>query len=122
MSEKRQRQKRVTIRFADDEYDKAQTYADMTGLSLSGFGRSKILDKPPLPQSRRPSVNTVILAKLMGHVGKIGSNVNQLTRTANMGGWPGHEALQEAQSDIRWMRDMLFKALEIDPYTPKEER
>ena len=121
MSEKRQRKNRLTIRFNDPEWEALQTRSDIAGLSMAGYGRSSMLSAPPLPQSRRPPVVIRDLARLLAHIGKIGSNINQLAKIANMGGWPEHDDIMQAVADIRIMRDAVLKALNVGPREPDEK-
>ena len=114
-SEKRHRQKILAIRFNEAERQAVQTRADVAGLSTAGYLRAVALDAKPLRASRRPPVDRAELAFLLADIGKIGSNINQLAKLANLGGWPEHEDLRQAVADIRWMRDVLLKAL---GYTP----
>lgn len=67
------------------------------------------------PHRSRPTINEVELGKLMGAIGKIGSNTNQLARQANAGSWPDSRLLHEACADVRWMRDAVMRALGIIP-------
>ena len=53
------------------------------------------------------------LARLLGTVGKIGANVNQLAHRANLGSWPEAQLLHEAAADIQWMRRTLMLALGV---------
>jgi len=122
MSEKRQREKRITIRFNDAEWQSLHTRADIAGLTPSGYARSVVLSTPPLRQSRRPPVIVQELAQLMGHIGKIGSNINQLARIANMGGWPEASRLEQAVADISWIRERLFAAFNLRPRPRPAER
>lgn len=114
-SEKRYRQKRLTVRLDDNEWQALQTRADVAGLSTAGYVRAVSLDAKPLRASRRPPVDRAELAHVLGQVGKIGGNINQLTRLAHLGGWPEHEDLRQAVADLRFMRDTLLKALGFMP-------
>ena len=100
---------------SDDERAEAEARAERAGLSLGGFFKAAALDTPAPRQVRHPSVDRVELARLMGAIGKIGSNVNQLAHQANMGSWPDARMLQDACSDIHWMRDAVMQALGISP-------
>ena len=53
-----------------------------------------------------------MLARLLAEAGKIGSNVNQLARTANISGdLPEVEYLAEILKEVRSIRDALMRAL-----------
>ena len=116
MSEKRQREFRVTIRLDEAEHTKINERAENAGLTLSGYFRSAVLNTPPPPQSRRPPVDRTELAKLLAAMGRIGNNINQLARVANAGSWPESSALSKACTDIKSIRTTLMKALGVDPH------
>ena len=115
MSEKRQRDIRVTIRLNEAEATELNNRAENQSLTLSGYFRSAVLDTPPPPQSRRPPVDRRELGKLLGAIGRIGNNINQLAKVANAGSWPDSQQLDAACDDIRWMRQTLMLALGTDP-------
>ena len=115
MSEKRQRKIRVTIRLNEAEATEFNNRAEIQSLTLSGYFRSAILNTPPPPQSRRPPVDRQELGKLLGAIGSIGNNMNQLAKVANAGSWPESQQLDAACDDIRWMRQTLMLALGTDP-------
>ena len=114
-SEKRERDKRLTVRFNDQEYLALQDYADRAGLSLSGFLRHTTLNTKPPRQSYRPVKDHEKLALLLASIGRIGNNINQLAYVANTGSWPEHQNLDEACADIRRIRDILIQALGKEP-------
>jgi hypothetical protein len=114
-SEKRDRDKRLTVRFNDQEYLALQDYADRAGLSLSGFLRHTTLQTKPPRQSYRPVKDHEKLAVLLASIGRIGNNINQLAYVANTGSWPQEQSLNAACVDIREVRDMLIQALGKEP-------
>ena len=114
-SENRQRQKVVRVRLTDQEQAEIIARADKAGLSVAGYVRSTVLEKPAPRQSRRPSINHKELAFILAQIGKIGSNVNQMARVANSGGWPGSHQINLAQGDIKTMRNRLMLALGVSP-------
>jgi hypothetical protein len=103
----------LSIRLPDDERDELKARADREGLSVSGYFRTVAFNTPR--RSRRPSAVEQELGKLMGAVGKIGSNVNQLAHQANLGSWPDTRLIAQACEDIRWMRNALMRAFGITP-------
>jgi hypothetical protein len=114
-SEKRQRTRLLAVRLTESEWQALRTRADVAGLSVAGYSRAAILKSPPLRASRRPPVVMTELSHVLAHVGKIGSNVNQLARLANLGGWPESADLREALADVRAMRTALLNALGVSP-------
>lgn len=110
-SETRKRVKTKSIRFTPDELAQVEAMAEKAGLTVGGWLRQAVLDAPPPRQSRRPVVEKELLALLLRHLGKIGSNVNQLARTANSGRTPDIDELRDACSAVIEARDMVMVAL-----------
>ncbi len=105
----------LSIRLSPEERADLTSRAERAGLSVGGYFRAAVLDVPLPRVSRRPSADRAELARLLGAVGKIGSNVNQLAYVANTGSWPDSRAIAQAVADIRWMRDSLMLALGVHP-------
>jgi len=114
-SEKREREKRLTVRFNNTEYEALQEFADRAGLSLSGYLRHTTLKSEPPRQSYRPVKDHEKLATLLAGIGRIGNNINQLAYVANSGSWPERERLEEACAHVQDIRDMLIIALGKQP-------
>jgi hypothetical protein len=86
--------------------------AERAGLSVGAFMRASALGNAGPRAVRRPPVERKELARLLGHLGKVGSNVNQLARGFNVTGvLPGFPELLGIREDVRQMRDALMKAL-----------
>ncbi|MGE0853603.1 MAG: MobC family plasmid mobilization relaxosome protein [Hyphomicrobiaceae bacterium] len=118
-SEKRARTHLIGVRVTPDELAHASRLAVRDGLTVSGLFRSKVLDTPQPRQSlRNPRPGVAVadpkdLARVLGAIGRIGNNVNQLARVANAGSWPDAQTLAEACADIRDMRRALMQALGV---------
>ena len=100
------------IRCTQDERAAIKTAAERAGLSVGAFLRSLALGDAGPRAVRRPPIERKELARLLGELGKIGSNVNQLARGFNQTGvLPGFPEILAIQRDIREMRAALMKAL-----------
>lgn len=119
-SENRKRVKTKSIRFTPAELAQVEAAAERAGLTTGGWLRQAVLDAPPPRQSRRPVVEKELLALLLRHLGKIGSNVNQLARSANSGHAPDSAELQAACLAVIEARDMVLVALGMDADTAKD--
>lgn len=84
-SEARQRGKIVAVRCSPEEHARIEAAAEGQGLSLSGYARSRLLGEVTEGTKRRPPRDAAELARLLGQLGKVGSNLNQLTRLGNQG-------------------------------------
>lgn len=102
----------VAVRCSEKEHAAISEKAAQAGLSVGAFLRRLALGDAGPRAVRRPPVERKELSRLLGHLGKVGSNVNQLARGFNLTGvLPGFPELLAARQDIRQMRDALIKAL-----------
>jgi hypothetical protein len=112
-SEKRQRTTIVTMRINPQEAAAIRKIAARRGQSVSALMRSALL------QSRlRPSrIEVKAIARLLGQLGKIGSNINQIAYHLNAGR-PGDRvegSLEAALRDLSELRLVCLQALGKEP-------
>ena len=110
-TEKRQRGARVFVRCTDTELATIAAAAARAGMTVAAFMRQQATGTPGPRSIRRPQVDRVELARVLAALGRYGSNVNQLARSANMGEIPAAAELAEAAAAALEMRDMLMRAL-----------
>lgn len=105
----------LKARFTEAEHETVTRAAEATGMSVSDLLRFGVLRQVPPPTRRnaQPVKDKQELARLLGAVGKIGSNVNQLAHVANAGSWPERGAIEQAVADIQWMRSSLMRSLGV---------
>ena len=82
-SETRKRQSTIQIRVTTAERQQIEDDASRSNLTIGSYARNVLLNAPIPKQGHRPPVEKKELAKLLGQIGKVGSNLNQLARTAN---------------------------------------
>jgi hypothetical protein len=64
---------------------------------------------------RRPPIERKELARLLGHLGKVGSNLNQLAHAYNgLGRVPALDELTTMRRQVKELRDALLAALGRD--------
>lgn len=84
-SEKRKKSIPVTSRYDEAEFTQLDEAASRAGLTRASFQRVQSLGTPPKTRStRRAPIEREMLAKGLGQLGKVGSNLNQLARAANL--------------------------------------
>jgi hypothetical protein len=115
---KQNRSVSLATRFTEAERNTLTQAAEAAGVSMSDLVRSAVLQQPLPPSKPRRATRPTIqdgdkFALLLSAAGRIGNNVNQLAYVGNRGGWPETEELQQAVSDIRWMRNTLMQALGV---------
>jgi len=88
-TEKRQKTTTTTLRLTPAERAVVVAAAEASGLGPSSFARLATLQAAggPAPNIRRkPDALRQDLARILGELGRIGSNVNQVARVANSTG------------------------------------
>lgn len=106
-TESRSRLHQVNIRFDAAEFAEIDEAATQAGLTIPSWGRSRMLSAPPARAVRRPALEKQLLAKILGQLGKIGNNLNQLTRAANRSGVELREVEEAAAEIRRWAREVM---------------
>ncbi|MFN7835942.1 MAG: plasmid mobilization protein [Burkholderiaceae bacterium] len=110
-TEKRQRTRLKAIRLTPDELAAIEAAAERAGMTVGAYMRSVVLAAPVPRQSRRPPVERRALAQLLGQIGKLGSNVNQLAKYGNVGRLIEDRHGAEAAADIAALRAAVMDAL-----------
>jgi hypothetical protein len=85
------------------------------GLSVGAYLRTLALGKPGPRARRRPPIERAVLARLLGELGKIGSNINQIAHAYNgRGRVPALEELKALRDEVGRIRKALMTALGRD--------
>jgi hypothetical protein len=103
------------IRCTEGEQAAIKAAADQAGLSVGAFLRALALGDAGPRAVRRPPIERKELARLLGQLGKVGSNVNQLAHAYNRTGiLPGFPELVAIRQEVGQMRAALMQALGRD--------
>jgi mobilization protein NikA len=102
----------IAVRCTAQERATIKESAAKSGLAVGAYLRATALGSPGPRAVRRPPVERKELARLLGHLGKVGSNINQLAYAFNSTRRiPGLAELEAVRKQIGEMRDALMKAL-----------
>ncbi len=102
----------IAVRCTSEEYAAIDAAASAAGLSIGAYLRAQALGDPGPRAVRRPPVERQELARLIGLVGKLGSNVNQIAHAFNASQIvPGFAELLAIRQEVAQMRAALLKAL-----------
>jgi uncharacterized protein (DUF1778 family) len=105
----------ISVRCTAKERSMIDGAAAQAGLSIGAFLRALALGDAGPRAVRRPPVERKELARLLGHLGKVGSNINQLAHAFNRSGRvPGLAELSAMRQQVGELRDALMKALGRD--------
>jgi hypothetical protein len=109
-SQTRQRTLRPSMACTPGEFAQLSVAAERVGLSVSSFMRMQCLGTKPPRAARRPTVETALLAQTLAHLGKVGSNVNQIARQLNSGGDVPPD-IAAAVDEVRAVAQAVMRAL-----------
>ena len=105
----------ISVRCTAEERSKIDDAARQAGLSIGAYLRSLALGSAGPRAVRRPPIERKELARLLGHLGKVGSNLNQLAHAFNRERRiPGLDELNAIRQKVGELRDALMKALGRD--------
>ena len=110
-SEKRARDRHITIRLTSHERARIDADAERAGLTSGSYARHLLLGAGTPRQIRRPPIERQELARLLGELGHVGSNLNQIAREANQGSGIDRIGLIEDLGSLRKVRDAILSAL-----------
>jgi Bacterial mobilisation protein (MobC) len=120
--DKRQRNNVLQTRANDEERDAIKARADRVGLTVGTFLRQLALGLPlPARAVRHTRIEIETLVRVLGELGKIGSNLNQLTKYANMGRVLERSVLA-ALREVEELRLPLMQALGKEPMRREPEQ
>ena len=112
-SQKRQRGKILAARFADAEAAEIEAKALAEGVSVAGYLRESALEREtPGTQPAAPLPEIKTLAALLGQLGMIGSNLNQLAKLGNRGQFIPPAELKAALAAVEAAAQRIEAALE----------
>lgn len=114
-SSKRQRTHQIIVRCTEDEHAAILGKADRAGLASAAFLRAAALGEAGPRAQRRPPADHLALRQILGHLGRIGNNLNQIARGLNTEQQASLPELEQAIRAYLEQRDALFKALGKDP-------
>ncbi len=116
-SEKRKRAHPRSIRFTHEEEELLAQREQITGLSFAALVRHGLFNTPAPRATRHPPVELKAAARVLAQLGKIGSNINQLTHYAHLGKFHSEE-IDMALRDLAELRIACLKALGQEPDDP----
>jgi hypothetical protein len=100
----------VASRVSDDEYAALDVKARETGLSIGSYLRATALGAAGPRARRSPPINAELLAYAVAQLNRVGSNLNQITRTLNAAQAVGSE---ETRSAVAETREAVARILDI---------
>jgi hypothetical protein len=112
-SQKRRLTDQIKVACTPEQKAKVQAIASKRGHSASALCLNTLLGTPLTPAVRSPTANAKAIALVLGQLGKIGSNINQIAYHLNAGR-PGDRmegTIEEALRDLMEMRLACLQCL-----------
>ena len=115
---KPQADRRITLRFKRSEWAIIESDIAATGLNQNAYFRELALDAPVPRRARQRSggVDAKTAAKFVGQLGKLGSNLNQLAKQANIacktGEWATMPSAKAISENVAAANELLLSIRE----------
>jgi hypothetical protein len=111
----RKESKIIGVRVGILDYAELEQRAGEKNLTVPSYIRDKVLAGQSYVEARTssPSLDLEILAQILGQLGKIGSNVNQIAKRLNEGGGVGLERMVAAHKDLVLIKEEILNAIKI---------
>ncbi len=112
-SGKRKKTIPVTSRYDEAEFRQLDDAASQAGISRASYQRTQSLAKPNTRSVRRPPIEKELLARVLGQLGKVGGNLNQVARAVNTTGAEAEEisaVIAEVRAAAREVMQALGRA------------
>ena len=110
-SDKRRRLRQSLVRWTDEEFNALAAKADKAGLAVAAFMRAAALGDAGPRAQRRPPADHKALRQILGELGRVGNNLNQIARALNAGEQARLPELKDALRAYLVLRDAIFAAL-----------
>lgn len=106
------RQRTIKIRVSEAELEAFRDKAQAAGLTLSELLRVAA-SGAPIPSRKHTQADAHLLVQLLGQLGRIGNNLNQLAKAANAGKVPVPlEHVKTRLDELNELRLLLRRQLE----------
>lgn len=93
----------VTTGYDADEFAQLEAAASKAGLTKASYQRVQTIAKPKTRSVKTAPIEKELLAKVLGQLGKIGSNLNQIAHAAHL----GHSETFEVSESVKELRALL---------------
>ncbi|MGE0269607.1 MAG: plasmid mobilization relaxosome protein MobC [Candidatus Omnitrophota bacterium] len=104
----------LPVRFDEAEQQALAELVEATGYTRAALIRHGLFRTSPPRAVSRPTVEHQEVARLLGALGRIGGNINQLAKHANAGRYQSN-SIELALRELRELRTACLKALGQEP-------
>ena len=117
-SQKRQRYKQIKTPCTLEEFNAIAAKAEAADMTRAAWSRASMLgDAGPRAKRRLPTDQKALL-QILGQLGRIGGNINQIAKQLNTGEKAHIPELRHAMKAYLDIRNTIFAALGLNPNPP----
>ena len=110
-SQKRQRDRQIKTPCTLDEFNAISAKAIDAGMTRAAWSRTVMLGSAGPRARRRPHPDQKALLQILGQLGRIGGNINQIAKQLNAGDTPAIPELRDALTAYIDIRNVIYAAL-----------
>ncbi len=114
-SQRRQRTRQIKTPCTPDEFAAIVAKANDAGMSRAAWSRTVLLGEAGPRSQRRVPSDAQSLRQILGHLGRIGNNINQIAYQLNTGGPADLPELRLALKEYAAVRNAIYQALGLEP-------
>jgi len=108
---------KVTIRLIPEAKERLKQEAQQANISVSALIKSRVFGQAAIAMDTtppKPTPDLEALRKILGQLGKIGSNINQIARQLNQGNdYIDQVQFSAIRKDVHTVRNAVLKELKV---------
>lgn len=110
-SEQRNKTKTIGVRVTPTEYEKIKSKAQKLDMSMSAFLLTLALQSDTPEEGLSSSLDRATLTKVLGQLGKVGSNLNQIAKRMHLGGNVGVDKVLLTCKHVIFLKNEILKTI-----------
>lgn len=110
------RNRKITVRFSEDEYDQLNFICEVLGITYSQYLRRAALTRRIEHPTICATFSDNAAQKLTGQMGKIGSNLNQIARKLNSGDPQTEQMMRSIETAIDQLNERMKFLCEVEAF------
>ena len=110
------RNRKITVRFSEDEYDQINFICEVLGVTYSQYLRRAALTRRIEHPTIYATFSDNAAQQLTGQMGKIGSNLNQIARKLNSGDPQTEQTMRSIEAAIDQLNERMKYLCKVEEF------
>ena len=110
------RNRKITVRFSEDEYDQLNFICEVLGITYSQYLRRAALTRRIEHPTIYATFSDNAAQQLTGQMGKIGSNLNQIARKLNSGDPQTEQTMKSIETAIDQLNERMKYLCKVEEF------